>query len=208
MRSPLTEKFLRIVALRDEVKTWPQDEQDFFLDMLAPEPETKSIKKPAKQERKIEHCEVCDYTRRAAVHKDSSLKDYHEFQSSAGKPKKSPRAQSLSGVIQRTPKVRASDDNEDDNRCTYKLGEDARGRPVVCDRTLDNNVHHKKTDPDYHEFITTARADDYGDDAGKSPAPGVAHPSSTNGGTGNGTASSGTQPEDVSGVHREASGGD
>lgn len=49
------------------------------------------------------------------------------------------------------------DDNEDDGRCTYKIGKDAGG-PIICDTTIDNNVHHKQTDPDYHEF-TTGKSD-------------------------------------------------
>lgn len=68
---------------------------------------------------------------------------------------KSPRAQSLSGAIQRTPKVRV-DDNDDDDPSTlpqYCLAMvDDNGGEIACGKTIDDNVHHKTTDPDYHEF--------------------------------------------------------
>lgn len=80
-RSPLTEKFLRIIALRDEVKTWPQDEQDFFLDMLTPEP-VKSQGRAGKRASK----------------------------KSSKSASKSARASSLQTVIQRTPKTSTGND--------------------------------------------------------------------------------------------------
>lgn len=84
---------------------------------------------------------------------------------------KSARAQSLSGVIQRTPKSKADDDNDDDG--------DGKGMGGPLCQTCGNfrqYQDHFKPSPNYHEF-----------DAGKSstsaaqPARGK---SSTNGGAG------------------------
>lgn len=66
---------------------------------------------------------------------------------------KSPRAQSLSGVIQRTPKMRTNNnDDEDGPRCTYLMGDDA-----PCNATEHSPVH--KEDGGYlawHEFQPAA----------------------------------------------------
>ncbi len=35
------------------------------------------------------------------------------------------------------------------------------GNNGPCFKPVDDNVHHKQTDPDYHEFTATAKADDY-----------------------------------------------
>lgn len=67
---------------------------------------------------------------------------------------KSARAQSLSGVIQRTPKSKTDDDNDDDS--------DGKGMGGSLCQTCGNfrqYQDHFKPSPDYHEF-----------DAGKSSA--------------------------------------
>lgn len=80
---------------------------------------------------------------------------------------KSSRAQSLSGVIQRTAKVKTDDDANDPNAHCQK--EFAGG--FVCNEPADANVHHLRGATGYHEF-----------DAGKSSAPRAGAKSSTNGG--------------------------
>lgn len=66
---------------------------------------------------------------------------------------KSSRAQSLSGVIQRTPKMRTNNnDDEDGPRCTYPMGDDA-----PCNATEHSPLH--KEDGGYltwHEFQPAA----------------------------------------------------
>lgn len=56
-----------------------------------------------------------------------------------------------------------------------------------CGAGSDDNVHHKRSDENYHPFVSTAQ-----------PARGK---SSTNGGATSGTVSSETEREDVSNVH-------
>lgn len=175
-RSPLTEKFLRIVALRDEVKTWPQDEQDFFLDMLTPEPAKKPQKKST--ERIIEHCAACDYTRRAKVHKDATADGYHEFQPSGKKPAgkggggKS-RGELLKGQLDSRRQEQRKATTDKDDEFPNLLGEhkacvfDLRGQQ--CGAAADANVHHLNTSIDYHEFVAPPATH-----AGKSDAQSVA----------------------------------
>lgn len=107
---------------------------------------------------------------------------------------KSPRAQSLSGAIQRAGKGRADDSDGDDPstlpQYCLAMVED-NGGEIACGKTVDDNIHHLTKHPDYHEFTT-----------GKSPAPLAATKSSTNGGAMSGTANSATETEDASSVHR------
>lgn len=108
--------------------------------------------------------------------------------------KKSARASSLEQQIQKRPRLAVPpDDNEDDGRCTYRLGEDAGG-PVICDATVDNNVHHKQGDPDYHLFSPAA--------------PTASDLSSANGGAGSGIQNFEDETASVGSVVHEASAGD
>lgn len=122
MRSPLTDKFLRIVAIRDEVKTWPQDEQDFFLDLLLPESGKVMAKKPRKRSKGksqratslanqiknvstgIQRCEaiidenVCEEPEGHALHEDSTYANYHPFVTQPPAPSAGKRSSSKRGV--------------------------------------------------------------------------------------------------------------
>lgn len=90
-RSPLTKKFQIAQGMVEHVReNLDAEEYDIFLDMIAPEPEPapkKSMKTPTK-ERKIEKCVACNWTKRAAVHKDPNADGYHEFQGVAKVDKK------------------------------------------------------------------------------------------------------------------------
>lgn len=104
--------------------------------------------------------------------------------------KKSPRASGMEAQLssrrQQRQVARAGDDSEDGNALCGYIYPDR----TDCTEPKDSRLH----DPNagyagYHPFVSA------------SPAPGVTHPSSTNGGTGATTQNSGTQSEDVSSVH-------
>lgn len=115
--------------------------------------------------RNIEHCAACDYTKRAAVHKNENAKGYHVFQSTkptmtvAEAAKKSARA---SSIAERLPKplgqgVKADEyggfaDDTDIQRCTVIRD---NGKP--CNLLPDHNVHHMQTAMGYHEFEPALR---------------------------------------------------
>lgn len=153
-RSPLTETFKRVTGMIDYVRENLDDQEyDLFLDLINPEPEAKVIEKSKPiRRKKIEHCEVCDYTRRALVHKDESVKDYHEFVSSKSSlSTKSKRAKSIGEAIHKTPRVRMDDDDSNDDRGLCVVGIDSKG--MTCGESADHNSHHLATHPDYHEFV-------------------------------------------------------
>lgn len=50
--------------------------------------------------------------------------------------------------------VQGSGNNLPQPRCIAMI--DDNGGERECDETIDNNVHHKQTDPDYHEFQSVA----------------------------------------------------
>ena len=86
-----------------------------------------------RQTRNIEHCEVCNWTRRAAVHKDTALKDYHEFQSSQSSAKpKSARASSIAEKV-------------------TKVGRDTNHKPLLCDYEIDGKVCHGTENDGIHD---------------------------------------------------------
>jgi hypothetical protein len=121
-------------ALLDTLRAMNDAERELLVELLVPA----TVRKPAtKQQRKVEHCGVCDYTKRAAVHKDTTLSDYHEFQSS--KPK-SARAASLAEQIKTSN--RPLDGGVSKMRC------DREG----CGEYADHNVHHLESTVGYHEF--------------------------------------------------------
>lgn len=169
----------------------------------------KSSKKSSSKSRKKSTAECVSCLRCGApwndsVHVDRKLPAYHLCEpssTSSAKGAKSKRGESLSSVIQRTPKVKIS--NADDGSDPLRLPQycltmvDDNGGEIACGKTADDNIHHLSTHPDYHEF-----------DMGKSLASTVGRSSSANGVTEATTRNSGTQPEDVSPVAREASGGE
>lgn len=77
-------------------------------------------------------------------------------------------------------------------RCIAMI--DDNGGETQCGETVDNNVHHKQTDPNYHPFVPPA-----------SPA---TNPSSANGEVTDSTASSGMETGAAGVAHHGASGGD
>lgn len=95
--------------------------------------------------------------------------------------KKSTRASSLGaavkdGLRRREPTVGGFADDADMLRCTAIV--DDNGGEMECGETIDNNVHHKRTDPNYHPFVSIAP-----------PAPAL---SPANGGAGSSTQNSET----------------
>ena len=99
----------------------------------------KVVKKAAAQRRKIEHCAACDYTRRAAVHKDAACPGYHEFQPPG---QKSARASSLQRQLQQMPKPSAT--------CVREVDGDG-GSPVPCGAPAGDRVHDERFGGS-HEF--------------------------------------------------------
>jgi len=149
------------LALADALYNASESERELLIQSLQPEKVT--VKKTATQPRKIQHCEVCDYTRRAAVHKDATLKDYHGFQSAKSK---SAHAQSLAEQIKGGRKGR-----EPSDRCAYVYPGGGPFAKQSCTAKRDNVIHDKSMGyAGYHEFV-----------AGKSTAPSAAGKSSTNG---------------------------
>lgn len=131
-RSPLTETYERVNGMVAYVReNLNPGEYDLFLDMIAPE-SLPEVKKPVKK---------------------SSKKAGKKSARASG------MAAAISGSLQRgRGVVTGGDGNEDDGRCAYVITEDAGdgGGPIVCDALPDNNVHHKRTDPDYHPFQPAA----------------------------------------------------
>lgn len=200
-RSWLTETIAQVDGLVKQIDELPEEVRKYLLDRLVPEPEPEVKQAKKTTARKIERCEACNYTRRAIHHNNREHADYHEFvlakkaskksSKSAQSSSKSPRASGMAAAINRsltqqreTPKTSTAIDD-----MTMEIVE----RCSDCGAVSDDNVHHKRTDPNYHPFVSTAP-----------PAPA---PSPANGGAGNGTANSGTQPEGVSTVAHGASGG-
>lgn len=171
-RSPLTATVNRVQQMIDYVRENLDDEEyDLFLDLILPEPEPQVEKPKPRKPKRILHCDACDYTKRHQVHKDEQRSDYHEFQLKSSIPRctqcglakesithrhkdladyhefqstkgtaKSARTKSLQQQIQT---VRPLDGGVSKMRCA-KEG---------CGEYGDNNIHHRTTDPDYHEFV-------------------------------------------------------
>lgn len=159
------------VALLNTLREMPEIVRGVFAETLGLPVKAKA--KATTKQRKVEHCHVCDRSGRAAVHKDTGLSDYHQFQSS--KPK-SPRAQSLATAIQQTPKSQVVGDGSDGPLCG------------VCGHTEDYEDHQQPS-PHYHPF------------ASPSPAPTAAgRSSSRNGSTITSIASSEDETESASSV--------
>lgn len=144
-RSPLTEQYQRVMSLVEQLHALPEEERNFILDLMVPLPEPEPEAKKSKRKR-------------------VTAKQSH---AAAEKARKSPRGQSLSNAIQRTPKVRV-DDSDDDDPNEHCQKEFTGG--FICNEPADANVHHLRGATGYHEF-----------DAGKSSAPPAHERSSTNG---------------------------
>jgi hypothetical protein len=118
------------IALLNTLREMPEAIREMFAETLGPPVKVKT----AARQRKVEHCGVCDRSGRAAVHKDVTLSDYHEFQSL--KPK-SPRAISLATVISGTTKP------------TVLVGDGPLC--TICNHPEDYEDHAQPS-PHYHEF--------------------------------------------------------
>lgn len=101
--------------------------------------------------KKLKQCDICGISKRAAHHRDVNHPDYHEFDAGgqAGTEKKSKRALELA---EKLPKplgqgVKADEYEDAGDELCAKCGGDG-----------DNNVHHKRTDPDYHPFVSSSSA--------------------------------------------------
>lgn len=147
MRSELTPIINHVNEVIAYVRENLDDQEyDLFLDMLVPESQPKVIEKPKPAKRKkIEHCEVCNYTRRALVHKDQSVKDYHEFQSVQPKSKRAKgMAETLSKSLEAQRRMTTGSDNDADDIENTTCS--------TCGLAPDANVHHLETWQGYHEF--------------------------------------------------------
>jgi hypothetical protein len=151
-------------ALLETLRRFTDTEREAFVEALGPQKVAKkstgkrSSKSPAVG--KLPRCANCNAWEINPIHdRTANHPDYHAFiAKSAGKSARaSGMAAALNKSLQQQRQVTAIDDNEDDSRCTYKLGEDG-GSLLICDALPDNNVHHKTTDPDYHQFQPATNA--------------------------------------------------
>lgn len=153
---------------------------------------SKPASKPATK-RVIEKCASdnlgydCGLTRRAAIHKDVNVDGYHEFRQPE-LSSKSKRASLLAGAIKKAtgkePRCVACFETRDHTEHDVANGgheftTDLAGRVnevldghndddyspcAKCGELSDNNVHHKRTDVDYHEFVGSETAVGVGGD--------------------------------------------
>lgn len=147
-RSELSETYDRLMGLAGQLLGLNEEERNFVLDRVAPLPETTPMKTKKKPP------------------KGGS-------RSSA----KSPRAQSLSGAIQRTVRSKAPDDDNDDEGLLCTVGLDSSG--MSCGEPADHNIHHLSSHPDYHPFhsaVTPAQRRSSGSGASSAPASGTRSP--------------------------------
>lgn len=110
-------------ALLATLRAMSDSERELLVESLSPPVKVKAVK------RKIEHCiaargdEPCGLTRRAAIHKDTGNKDYHEFQELRqvirSTPVRSKRASSLAEKI---------------------AGTTNSSKPPLCDFEIDGKV--------------------------------------------------------------------
>lgn len=135
-------------ALLNTLRRMNDNERELLVKGLAPE--KKSKKAETAKKRNLERCSTCDFTRRAAHHKDDEMVGYHAFES----PKR-PRASSLQQQIQgRAKAVAPTADSDPDAVCSYKYDSG-----MICDTSSGNPVH----DPTqgyagYHEFQPAEQA--------------------------------------------------
>lgn len=157
------------LALLNTLRTLTESEREVMVEALQPgKAKSGTSATGATTKRKIEHCGVCDFTRRAAHHKDVNHKDYHEFHARTERPGKSLRASSLQQRIQSSAKGRpvSVDDGDDkfdaDNPadlprpCAAVV--DDNGVEMVCGLFPDANIHHLTSDEAYHEFQPPVRS--------------------------------------------------
>lgn len=157
-RSPLTEILERVEGMVTYVReNLNPDEYDLFLDKIAPQP-LPEVKKPQKkagkkegEKRNIQKCDIdgCGLTKRAAIHKDATMRGFHAFL--APQPaKKSARASGM---------AKALNDNLSQRRQEVLdgiTGESTAHTPdglcTNCVYVFGHNVHHLPSVEGYHEF--------------------------------------------------------
>lgn len=144
------------VALLNTLRGMNESDKDLLVESLTPQ---KVATRKAKT-LKFEHCDVCNYTKRHQVHKDSSRSDYHEFQSPKPSTKSSKKSQRAAGMasaisdsLQRSHEAKLDDDdddtdNDDNSRCQFICSDNR-----VCNLLADHNIHHLKAHVDHHEFV-------------------------------------------------------
>lgn len=134
------------VALLNTLRGMTDAERELLAETLGP-PAKGKVVKPEKK-RNIEHCNVCNYTRRAVHHKDTGHKDYHEFDS--GGTKKSARAVSLASKIAGGA---LSGNHKPPSLCDFEID----GK--VCHGEEGDGIHDKSLGYGaYHPFVSSSPA--------------------------------------------------
>lgn len=126
-------------ALLNTLRGMNDAERELLAETLGPAVKAKA--KPTATKRVIEKCGICDYTRRAAHHKEGH-KDYHEFHSRTERPEKSKRASSLASAISHT-----AGSNHKPALCAFEID----GK--VCHGSENDGIHDATMGyAAYHEF--------------------------------------------------------
>lgn len=127
-------------ALLNTLRSMSESEREMLAETVGPVKVATKSSKPATR-RNIEHCGICDFTRRAAHHKEGH-KDYHEFHSRTERPAKSARASSLASAIKGTSK--SLDGGVSKMRCAVEN----------CGAYADDLIHDPKGGYEsYHPFF-------------------------------------------------------
>jgi hypothetical protein len=149
-------------ALLATLRGLNDSERELLADELQPERVAAKKKLVEVLTRKIEKCDACNYTRRAAVHKDVEADGYHEFlsskSSSARGGKKSARAAEMAATLNKNREVQRQ--IVVSNTCTSALP-DGSG---TCHAWDDDSLHTDSSYGNYHEFVApNAQAAGVGD---------------------------------------------
>ena len=151
-RSPYTEIIQRVQGMITYVQeNLSTDEFNLFLDLLVPEHEVETKPTPVAaapvQRRKIQKCDACNWTKRAAVHKDPNASGYHEFQPSKSAAQSPRTAKQKTGTKGKPEAVKDLTDP-----CVAELPNGAG----ICGLGDDDMLHHDQTYGNYHEYKTAA----------------------------------------------------
>jgi len=126
-------------------------ERDLLVESLRP---TKGTGKGVPQSgatRTIAKCDACNWTKRAAVHKDVNADGYHEFVLPGGKKAgKSARAVGMAAMLNKSlESQRRVTANDPPDRCTEALPNGAG----VCGLSVDDVLHQDSSYGNYHQFV-------------------------------------------------------
>lgn len=147
-------------ALLATLRGMNDSERELLVESLQPEKVAAKKKLGEVLTRKIERCDACNYTRRAAVHKDVNTDGYHEFMppksSSAKDEKKSARAADMAATLNRNL---AQQRQVTETKCDFTMN----GK--TCLGAEGDAIHDKSMGyAGYHEFIApSAQAAGAGD---------------------------------------------